>query len=498
MTDTIAIAAEATENERVAAQNGARLSFKVKASFATGDAVDGIVNFGAVTFAFYYLTAVCGLSSAIAGTLFLVSLAIDGFADPLIGSLSDATQSRHGRRLPYMFASALPVAISFGLLFSVPLGLSSWALIAYVAVVLLLLRITMSVFTLPYGALGAELSTDYRERSTLVAYRWFFNCFGNLVVLVLGYWVFMRGRDGLLDHSAYVGFGWVCAAAAFVAALTSAFGAMPELSRLKNVPVRRPPSVLNVFREIREAFANRSFVLLFLSVLLFWTGAGVSATLALHANLYFWHLPSDVIATLPLIGLAGFGVGIPITARLLKTYEKRDVAVGGLIVGGIAQVLLPPLRIAGLLPDAGLALYAVLAASVVIASMAGTCALVSWVSMMADAAEEHEYLFGSRREGLYFAGLTLSGKAAGGLGGLIGGFALQGIGFPQDPAAVAAIATHPLAADTVRNLGLVQGPAGAVISLVGAVILLGYRLDEKENRRIQAELAHRQTQGVQS
>jgi Na+/melibiose symporter-like transporter len=36
-----------------------------------------------------------------------------------------------------------------------------------------------------------------------------------------------------------------------------------------------------------------------------------------------------------------------------------------------------------------------------------------------------------------------------------------------------------------------------LISLVGAVILLGYRLDEKENRRIQAELARRQAQGAQ-
>jgi GPH family glycoside/pentoside/hexuronide:cation symporter len=498
MSDAIAIAAEGEENERTVSQSAAPLSFKVKASFATGDAVDGIVNFGAVTFSFYYLTAVCGLSSSVVGTLLLISLTIDGFADPLIGSLSDATRSRYGRRLPYMFASAVPVGLSFGLLFSVPLGLPDWALVTYVAVVLLFLRITMSVFTLPYGALGAELSTDYRERSTLVAYRWFYNCSGNLIVLVLGYWVFMRGQAGLLDHSAYIGFGWVCGAIAFAAALASAFGALPQMPRLKSVPVGGAPSALRLFKEIREAFANRSFVLLFLSVLLFWTGAGVSATLALHANLYFWKLPSDVIATLPLIGLVGFGVGIPITARLLQRYEKRDVAVGGLVIGGVAQLVLPPLRIAGLIPDAGMTLYTLLAVTVVIASMAGTCALVSWVSMMADAAEEHEYLFGSRREGLYFAGLTLSGKAAGGLGGLVGGLALEAIGFPQDPAAVAAIAAHPLAADTVRNLGLVQGPAAALISLAGAVILLGYRLDEKENRRIQAELARRQAQGAPS
>jgi glycoside/pentoside/hexuronide:cation symporter, GPH family len=468
------------------------LGFRARTLFATGDMVDGIVAFGSVTFVFYYLTAVVGLSGTLAGGLLAAATVLDAFADPLVGSLSDNTRSRWGRRLPYMLASAVPVGLLFALQFSVPDLKPGWLLAVYLGLVLFFLRISISFFGLPYAALGAELCTDYNERSVLFAYRWFFNCFGNLILLTLGYWVFLKGPEGLLDRQAYVYFGWTCGAVAVAAALTSALSARSQLGRLRTVYQPSFAGPFRLFRELREVFSNRSFWVLFISVLLFWTSAGVATTLGLHANLYFWRLPSEVIGTLPLINLAGWGIGIPLATVSLTRLEKRDVAGVGLGLAAFSLFIMPPLKLAGLLPE-GEALYLILAVVSFLGGLAGTFALVSWGSMMADAADEHEYLFGSRREGLYFAGITLSFKSAAGLGGLVAGVALDAIGFPRDIASVGIEAIRP---ETVRNLGIVQGPLAALLGVVGAVILVGYRLDRKEVARIQGEIASRQAARV--
>ena len=57
--------------------------------------------------------------------------------------------------------------------------------------------------------------------------------------------------------------------------------------------------------------------------------------------------------------------------------------------------------------------------------------MVAHPAMMADAADEHEMLFGARREGLYFAGLGFASKAASGLGQVAAGFALDALHFPK-------------------------------------------------------------------
>lgn len=467
----------------------APLSFGAKTAFATGDAVDGIINWGVTAFAFYYLTAVCGLSGTITGAILAISITIDAVADPLIGSISDNTRSRWGRRLPYMFVAASPGALAFGLLFSIPAIEAEWLLALYVGAVLLLLRISMSFYFLPYAALGAELATEYTERSVLFAFRWFFNCFGNLILLVLAYWVFLRGDD-LSNREAYVGFGWTCAAVALIAALTAAFGALPLRGRLRVVTQTSRPGLAQLAREMREVMRNRSFWHLFVCVLLFWTSAGVATTLGIHVNLYFWELPATVIATLPLVNLAGWGLAIPAAAMLHKVFEKRDVAMVGLVFACALQLFPAPMRILGLLPE-GQSLYVLLGIIAFLGGVVGTCALVSWGSMMADAADEHEMLFGSRREGLYFAGLALSFKAAAGLGGLLAGVALDAIRFPD----VAALGAGVLTPDIVRNLGLVQGPVAAVLGIVGALALTGYAINQKELARIQGEIARRQTHG---
>ena len=121
-------------NEPISAAHAAALKrtgqvgVGLKTIYGSGNVVDGMSAYVFGTFLFFYFTAVCGLSGSQTGVALFLALVIDAVADPLIGSISDNSGSRFGRRHPFMIASALPIAIMFGLLFSIPASLSGWPL----------------------------------------------------------------------------------------------------------------------------------------------------------------------------------------------------------------------------------------------------------------------------------------------------------------------------------------------------------------------------------
>ena len=461
-----------------------RLKFGQIAFVSFGDVVDGTISFGVGAFVFYYLTAVIGLPGTIVGALLAFSITCDAVLDPLIGSISDTTRSRFGRRLPFMFIAGFPAAIAFALLYAIPETLSGWMLTLYVGAMLVLLRLSMSFFYLPYIAASAELSDIYAERSKIALYRSFFGCAANIVLLVLGYWVFMRGREGLLDRDAYAAFGATIATIAIAAALISAFATYGIRARLKTPVLVAGRRMALMFSGLVEVARNPSFWSLFLCCLLFWVAGGLAGTLTLHANLYFWRLPEDIIGYFPVLTIAGYLAGLPLCALLLQAFEKRNVALIGLALVSCTQLLPVTLRLNGLLPD-GNPTYLVLAGFIFAGGAAGCCAFVPWASMMADAADEHELLFGTRREALYFASLLLAVKSAVGIGGLLAGVALDIINFPRDVASI----TGPLPSDVVNTLGLIQGPVAAGIGVIAALLLLGYKIDRTALKRIQTALA---------
>jgi GPH family glycoside/pentoside/hexuronide:cation symporter len=485
--DTIGPAAPVLGGEASAKVEQAPLSAAATSLYAAGDLVDGVVSNSIAAFAFFYMNIVCGLSGSVAGALLAISIAVDAVMDPLIGYLSDNTHSRWGRRHPFMLVSAVPVALGLGLFFSVPAQLSGSANLVYVMVVLLTVRIAMSGFTLPYGALGAEISTSYTERSTIVAYRTAFNNAGFCAVIILGYWVFLRGHN-IYVRADYAPLGWSLAAVVLIGALVSALTTGRLRGRLQQIPKGDGASARRFAAELIDVFRNRSFLVLFLCILLFWAAQGVISVLGLHASKYFWKLPPEVIGTLPFVTLAGGISGIPIAGMILQKVDKRLVSIWGLVVLCVVQTIGAPLRILGWLPDNGMPLWVALGGFLVVSGWAATSVGISFLSMLADAADEHELLFGSRREGLYFAGLTFSAKAAIGIGSMIGGVALDAIHFPRDAAKLEA---GHVAVDVARNLGLIAGPIAGLIALSSAAVLIGYRLDARRYAEIQAELAAR-------
>ena len=122
---------------------------------------------------FFYFNQVLGLSGTLCGLALLIATSIDAITDPVMGTISDNWRSSLGRRHPFMYASALPLAISFYFLFA-PAFDSGNALFVWLTGFAILTRMSMTLFHVPHMAFGAELSDDFDRRTNLVAYRMLF------------------------------------------------------------------------------------------------------------------------------------------------------------------------------------------------------------------------------------------------------------------------------------------------------------------------------------
>ena len=469
------------------ASRGGRLPLSRKVQYAAGQFVELIVGSMLNVFVLFYVTAVCGLPGGLAGLALGAGLVVDAVMDPLIGSLSDGWRSRFGRRVPFMVVGLAPILITFNLIFALPSSLGEVALFLWLMLLSVSLRISLSLFSLPYQALGAELSDDYDERSSIAAWRWGIGILGTVAVIVLGYGVFLGGPGGTSHRGAYVLLTLVLSVMLVLGALVAIRTGLVTRQLQHEAPPAGAKVYARLFGEIVEVFRNRTFRILFASSLLFNIAAGVNQALSLHVGTFFWRLTPGQLQALALAAVVGLVLCAPIVAPLTSRLEKRTMLVIGMSGMFAAQALPTTLRLLGLLPLTQPALTLALATAAFVNGAMIALTAIAFLSIIPDAADEHEHLFGARREGLYFAGWSFAVKSASGAGILIAGIVLQAIRFPthlteQSEAAAA------LPAWTVNWLGVAGGPGAGILSVLGISLTLLYRLDKREHARIMTDL----------
>jgi GPH family glycoside/pentoside/hexuronide:cation symporter len=462
---------------------------RFKILYGSGALIDGIATASLTYFLLFYLTSVCGLSGSAAGGALFVGLLLDAVADPAIGLISDNTRSKTGRRHPYLLYSTIPVAGLFVLLFSIPAWMHGTVLVLYAAGCAMALRVGLSLFNLPYVSVGAEVTDDYAARSSIVSYRICFTMLGIFLTIGLGLGVFMSGPQGLLDRQAYVPFAWSCAGLMVIGGLVSARATRSVLPRLHDVDPIGGGRSPNLARELGEMFRNRSFVILFSAVVAFFVAQGVAGALAIYLNRYFWNLQAEAVQLILIGATLGPFIGAPVNVLLSKRFDKKALTIANFVIFVLTQLWPVFARLAGVLEGNGPPVVAVLVTNALLGGAALVGGTIGAQSMMADAADEHEFLFGFRREGLFFSGLTLAVKAASGVGGLIAGVALDVIHFPTAMAAKGGDVV--VSGDVARNLGLVAGPLPAAITLLAPLILVAYGLSRERHQAILATLETR-------
>jgi len=432
-------------------------------------------------FVFFYYTAVLGLSGSMVGAAVAISMCLDAAFDPIIGSWSDSVRSKYGRRLPLMLLGAPLTMISMGLLFAPPSALTPFLLFLWLTFTKMALRAFASVFNIPFFALGGEMADGYAERSKIAGYRLLGGIIVTLVVTSLGYSLFFAGDGGLQRPENYAEFGWTIAALVLVVALISCAGIWRYAASLPQPTAKPEPMAGRLVGELVEIFKNPSFRTLFASMVIFASAAGAHNALNNHNYVFVWKLRPEMIQFMTYAALIGITIGVPLTPVLLKRLEKKTVVALGFALLVAGWTVLPVARASGAFMPAGMEALPWLIATQLVVGLGLGLVYIAYPSMMADAAEEHEHLFGHRREGLYFSGLGFAGKAAAGVGAMVAGFALDILRFPQE------LSRQPNAVideSVLAGLVLAWGPFCAALCVLGALVFAPYAITRARHDEI--------------
>jgi len=472
------------------------LAFSTKASYGVGQVAEGLKNGALSYFLLFYYSQVLGMSPGWAGAAVGASVIIDAFTDPMAGSLSDNWRSPLGRRHPFMYASAVPLAVTFYLLFH-PLVSGDLPLLIWLIVFTNLARTAMTLYHVPHIALGAEMTDDYDERSSVVSFRTFMSSLGYLLAIFIGFGIFFRGTDeftnGQLNAAAYPPMALTVSALMVVTILWSALGTrhlIPFLPKAaEGAPLRPWAAIVRMAQDVALAVRSRSFRWLFLGVLILFVIIGVDGALNIYMYTYFWELSGAEITLLAPMYWLGVMAGTLFSPWLQRWFGKKPLLLFGTASWAFWQMLPVVLRLLGWFPDNDAYLLVPLLA--VMRVVQGVCTVqsnVAYGSMMADVIDEHEFNTGKRQEGIFFAASSFSAKAPVGFGTIIAGFGLELINWPTG-AHIRTAADVP--AETIAHLGILFGPFVAGFGLVCVWCYTHYDLTRERHDEILRELWRR-------
>ena len=476
-----------TAAESSAALSESSITSSLRVAYGLGQVAESVKTYSFSLFVLFYYNSVLGLSGSATGFAIGVALLFDAVSDPLAGSISDNWESRWGRRHPFMLVSAVPLGLCFAALFAPPANLGSTGQLFWLTGFAIATRTAMTFFHVPHQALGAELSTDYDERTRLVAIRLAFGYAGVVVMAGLGFGVFFAdARGGQANAEAYAPFGATMAVIMIVSALSSVWGTRRAISTLPRPDTRSAESVYAVFgrmvREARSALSNRSFRGLAGGTLLMFLMVGTESALSLYMYDFFWGLDSLEKLFLMLLYPVGLIVGAMLTQRFHARWDKAPTLLLGIAGYSICQLTPVFLRLFDALPQNGTReLILVLMAFRFVQGALVQQALVSFGSMLADIADQHELESGRRQEGIFFALTSFAGKASSGAGSFVAGVTLDLIQWPAG-ASLAGAAAVP--AETIRSLGIIYGPVVAAFAVAAMFSYRLYDLNRARHREI--------------
>lgn len=479
-----------TSVPRIAAAPPLRRSTKL--AYGVGAVALGLKDNGFSYLLLIFYNQVVGLPAPTVGLAIMIALVADAILDPLIGQMSDTWRSRWGRRHPFMYFAAAPIAVSYLMLWHPPLGWSDTALFYYLIAVAMVIRTFLAMFEIPSSALGAELTDDYHERTSLAAWRAAFNWYGGLIMVLLTFRVFLTPSAAhpiaQLNPDGYARYGLVSAIVMFTVILISAAGTHSRIPWLRQAP----PKAASPWQALRNMFSA-----MVNPVLLPMLGAGVfnamayglSVALSLYFNTYLWHFSASQVSLFIMMQFASSALAIWIAGPLSHRFGKRNAALLCKVAGpvlGLAPIIL---RLLGVFPDNGspILLPIMLAFHLVAVTCASVVAILIG-SMGADIVEDHELRTGRRAEGVMAAASLFVAKTTSGVGIFASTALLALVRFPQNAK------PENLDPEIVRHLALIYVPVLLLMNVGAILFMLRYRITRESHAATLTALAVRRAQ----
>lgn len=434
----------------------------------------------------FFYSNIFGLGLADAALLVLLTRVWDAVSDPMMGIISDRTNSRWGKYRPYLLWFAAPFSICGILLFTTPdlsyAGKLIWAYVTYI--------LMMTVYTginVPYGALLGVISDDSKEKTVYSSFRMFFAYGGSFIALFS--WEplcnFFQSSWGTSVATSWQ-FSMGAIAIACIVLFICCFAMTKET--VKTV------STLSVSKDFKALISNGPWWLLIgaaLSFNLFNTVRG--ATVA-----YFF---ADVIGPDATLGFGVFGsilfysglflgigeianmVGVALTVPVSTFFGKKSTFI---MVNG-ALVVLSTLFF--FIPVNPTGYWMMLILQVFISILTGIMSPLIW-SMYADVSDYSELRYKSASTGLIFSSSSMAQKFGGALGGAAVLWLLGWFGYSE----TAGAAGQPQSA--INCLWYLMSFIPAVVAALAALVATAYPLTTEKVNEIVHHLKHQRSQKV--
>ncbi|MBU1378348.1 MAG: MFS transporter [Alphaproteobacteria bacterium] len=456
----------------------ARLGLSTKLFYGVGTVAFGVKDQGFSSLLLIFYNQVIGMPAATVGAAIMVALIVDSLLDPIMGQVSDNWRSRWGRRHPFMYAAAVPAALSYLLLWNPP-ALSPGMMFAYLVAVAIVIRSFITMYEIPSSALAPELTQDYHERTQVFAIRQFFGWVGGVGMTVLALQVFLTPDAehpvGQLNRDGYQAYALCAAVVMLVAILVSTIGTHRHIPRLRTPPVRKI-GLGQLVGEMTATLAHRSFLVLIAAGLFNAMAQGLVLSLTLYMGTYLWQLSSGQIAILTASNFIAAMIALVMAPSISRRLGKREAARLMKITSLVFAVSPIGLRLAGVLPANGdpmLLPILVFAGTIATATTITTAILIS--SMIADVVEDSELRTGRRSEGLFFSVSAFVAKAVSGVGIFISSAILALIAFPKGAK------PGQVAPDVIDSLGLTYICVVAAL-YAGAILAISlYRITREDH-----------------
>ncbi len=337
-----------------------------------------------------------GISAIMVGVAQMIPRFWDAITDPIMGHLSDNTKGRWGRRRPYIFFGGVAVSISFVLMWSVPRDWDASEQFWYFLLMSLIFYTAVTVFEIPHGALGMEMTDDYHERTRLFSAKSFIGNVGAIATpwfYAMANWDLFKGGGDEVDGMRRV--AYLAAAVVLIPAFACAF-LCKEGHREEAVKQER----LSLVASMKQTGSNRTFLILvgivfatvmgfnvvngfanYIAVFYLFSGNKEAASSLLGYNGTLWGITS-VVAVFPLVYISRrFGKNKTMTTAILFMASAQALKVVCYNPSYPYLTLIPTVLLA-----AGMLMFFTLASA-----------------MVADVCDEDDLNTGTRSEGAYYS-----------------------------------------------------------------------------------------------
>ncbi len=410
------------------------LSFAMKVAYGLGSTAEAASITASSAFLLIFYNQVRGLPASHVGIALASGLFVNAVFDPLIGSWSDRTRSRIGRRHPFMFASVIPAALCFYAVFNPP-DWDETAQLIWLGVMNTLLLQAMTLYHTPHLALGGEMSDDYLERTSIMGFNTFCLWMGDTLGWVLSYRFFFAPSkgfaNGALDPGRYPLFSVAIAAA--IAALL----AFSSWSTMRRIPYLKQPAAgasgfnaASFLRDVGRTLRNRNYVVLLLGLAFISMMSGIRLGLNFYTNSYYWQLSNDQISLFVIASFLGYLFAAFVVKRLHHRFDKRWTGAIALLVYCVGPTIPLALGWLGLLSSSTPGLIWILIAFALLQHFPYSVMTTTVYSALADIADENELRFGERQEGIFYSTRTFFARVDQALGTALAGAVLAYVAFP--------------------------------------------------------------------